>query len=338
LPIRAKFTGAWGLSWFITVRSEPSGVAPVPVALFVYRRHEQLPRTLDCLRAGGVEQLYVFSDGPRDAPAADDVARVRELVASLDWIEPITIERAENVGLSASIRSGLDQVFETHEATIVVEDDVCVAPEFYDYARLALRHYEGVELIAGVTGLRYPFDRAAFEGYPYDVFLSPRFSSWGWATWRDSWDGFCFDAASLRARIGTAESFRPERAGADMPGMIEAAVVSGTLTGAWDVFCATSMLLKDQYFVTPAWNMVQNTGLAEGTHADRAPRWELRWEPDQRPRSNGIRFAPAEADEHVLREYRRFLARESAGRGALMHARVAAARWRTLRRLRRVRA
>jgi len=307
----------------------------VPVALFVHRRDEQLPRTLACLRACGVEQLYVFSDGPGDPADADGVARVRELLDDLDWIEPVVVAHAENLGLSGSVRAGLDSLFEVHDQVIVIEDDVCVAPEFYEYARLALRHYEDVPLVAGITGLRYPFDREALQGYPYDVFLSPRFSSWGWATWKDRWREFCFDRSLLCQQIGASAAFRPERAGADMPEMVNDAVVTGSLTGSWDVVCAANMLLRGQYFITPMWNMVENTGLRDGTHFTQAPPWRLHWEPDRRPHLDQIRFAPLAADERVLEKYRQFFAREGAGRGALAQARVAAARWRTARRLRR---
>jgi hypothetical protein len=307
---------------------------PVPVALFVYRRHRQLPRTLECLRACGIEQLYVFADGAKSADDADDVAEVRRLLGKLGWIEPIMVARDENIGLSDSIRTGLDTLFKAHEAAIVIEDDVCVAPEFYDYMRLALLHYEGERRAAGITGLRYPFDRKAFEGYPYDVFLSPRFSSWGWATWRERWGEFCFDVGSLRRQMREVSVLAPERAGADMPGMINEAIVTGSLTGSWDVSCAANMLVRGQYFVTPTWNMVENTGLSDGTHFDQAPSWGLHWEGDHRPRGD-ISFAPIALDERVLSEYRRFFTQEDANRGALAQARVAAARWRAKQSLRR---
>jgi hypothetical protein len=306
--------------------------ADVPVALFVHRRHEQLPRTLACLRACGIRQLHVFSDGPRDAAEADGVARVRELLGDLDWIDAVTVAHAENLGLSRSIRAGLDSLFAVHEQVIVIEDDVCVAPEFYEYTRLALRQYASSKHVAGVTGLRYPFSRKALAGYPWDVFLAPRFSSWAWATWKDRWSEFCFDRAELRRRIAAASDFRPERAGADMPAMIDAAVVKGTLRGSWDVVCATNMLLRGDYFVTPAWNMVENTGLSEGTHADRPPPWELRWELDYRPALPEIRFA-SEEDERVLREYRRFF-KGNARRALFTASRHVSERLKIMRRLR----
>jgi hypothetical protein len=309
--------------------------ASVPVALFVHRRHEQLPRTLACLRACGIEQLYVFSDGPGDAADAEGVARVRGLLDDLDWIEPVVVAHTENLGLSRSVRAGLDTLFESHDAAIAIEDDVCVAPEFYSYACAALAHYGDADRVAGITGLRYPFDRRALDEYRYDTFLSPRFSSWAWAIWRDRWREFSFDADDLRWRMAAARHFRPDRAGADMPGMLHAAIVTGTLTGSWDVLCAANMLLRDQYLVTPTWNMVENTGLSDGTHFDRAPAWELRWEPERAPSPERISFAPVETDERVLSAYLRFLAGQGGEHSTLERARLAAARWRTTRRLRR---
>ncbi len=284
--------------------SEPE----LPVALFVYRRHDLLPRTLECLREAGVDALYVFSDGPPDEAASADVQRVREGIAAINWITPVVFERERNFGLSESIRSGLDWLFERHDRAIVVEDDICVAPEFTAYARQALEHYRDTPAVAGVTGVRLPFNRRPLARYPYDVFQCPRFSSWGWATWGDRWRAFCFDAAELRREIEASTSFDPARAGADVPGMIQAAVVDETLHGSWDVVCNANMLLRGQYFVTPTWNMVENTGLASGTHSDRPPPWELHWEPQHRP-TREIRFAPVEESEPVLAAYRHFFRR-----------------------------
>jgi hypothetical protein len=306
--------------------------SPVPVALFVYRRHRQLPRTLECLRAAGVRRLYVFCDGPADSEARDDVERVRAQVAAIDWIAPVVLEHAGNLGLSASIRSGLDRVFERHESAVVIEDDVCVAPEFLEYASRALDHYRDEPGVAGVTGLRYPFDRTALARYEFDVFLSPRFSSWAWGTWRERWRRFSFDAAELRRRIAAAPDFRPGRGGADLPAMIHDAILTETLTGSWDVACATNMLLSKSSFVTPTWNMVENSGLEEGTHATGPSGLTLAWE--QRPTAelSGLRFAPAGGDERVLRAYRRFFA--AAAGGPLARSRQLAGRLVATRRLR----
>jgi hypothetical protein len=305
-----------------------------PVVLFAYRRHEQLAQTLACLRENGIELLYAFSDGAAGEAAAPDVERVRELLRAIDWARLELVEQPRNIGLSRSVRTGLDRVFEDHEAAVVIEDDVCVSPDFYDYASRALEYYREEPRVAGITGLRYPFDRAAFADYPFDVFHSPRFSSWAWSTWRDRWRSFEFDHAVLRERIGATQRFDPAEAGTDMAAMIVESVVTERLQGSWDVVCATNMLLAGTSFVTPTWNMVENGGFETGTHAHGLPSWQLSWEaPPEHVRAGEIRFAPAGRDEVVLSAYRRFFAGD-AGRGPLGRAADALARWRTSRRLR----
>jgi hypothetical protein len=318
----------------VEVSSPPHGSQAPPVALFVYRRHHELERTLQCLRDCGVQSLHVFSDGAADPEAARDVELVRDRLAGIDWIDAKLVEHPVNLGLSRSIRSGLDGLFREHETVVVIEDDVCVAPEFYDYARSALAHYREEPHVAGVTGLRYPFDPRPLQRYEFDVFHSPRFSSWAWATWRDRWQGFEFDLAVLRERIAASPGFDPARAGADMPGMIVAAVLDETLGGSWDVVCAANMLLQGTSFVTPTWNMVENSGLEHGTHADGAPAWELSWEtrPPQWPPAP-LRFASVGYDESVLAAYRRFFAGDLGG-GPLRRTGGSIARWREARRLR----
>jgi hypothetical protein len=304
------------------------------VALFAYRRYDQLARTLQCLREAGVEVLYVFSDGPADAGAAADVELVRRRLRAIDWAQVELFEQPRNLGLSRSIRAGLDRVLGDHPAVVVIEDDVSVAPEFHTYACRALEHYRDDLRVAGITGLRYPFDRGVLKDYPYDVFHSPRFSSWGWATWRDRWESFEFDSGRLRERIAASPGIEPENAGADMAAMIIDSVVHETLAGSWDVVCATNMLLDRQLFVTPVWNMVENSGLAHGTHADGAPPWELAWEPPPAHVVAGsVRFAPVGPDERVLAAYRRFFT-SYAGSGPLGRAGAAVHRWRASRRLR----
>jgi ubiquinone/menaquinone biosynthesis C-methylase UbiE len=257
--------------------------ANVPVALFVYNRDGVLERTLNCLKASGVELLYVFSDGPKTNNAEDvtKVQRVREMIKEIGWAKVNFVEQKENIGLDKSIRQGVDHVFKKHDKIIVVEDDVQIAPGFYNYMSECLNHFEGNASIAGVTGLRYPFPQKAFGDYPYDVFFAPRFSSWGWGTWRDIWKKNDFNTSNLKRRL---QSVEPDvtSAGADMKGMVEE-LKSGSLHGGWDIYCALNVLLNNQYFVWPRKNMVENGGFTDGTHAgSEPPSWSLTWEANGR--------------------------------------------------------
>jgi hypothetical protein len=263
----------------------------VPVALFVYNRANVLERTLACLRGAGLDTLHVFSDGPRNDEDAAGVERVRELVRGIRWADTTIHERPANLGLSASIVSGVSEVLETHERVIVVEDDVWVAPEFGRFVAAALSAYAHDERVVGVTGLRLPFSRRALRGYPYDAFLLPRFSSWGWATWRRAWRTLELDVERLAQRVRDSGA-RLDVAGHDVPEMWRR-VVSGELRGAWDVRCCVSMVANGQLIVTPVWNMVENGGLESGTHFRKPPPFTLRWETERRRDVDALRFPPS---------------------------------------------
>lgn len=245
-----------------------------PVALFAYDRISQLEKSLSCLRHTGVERLYVFSDGPRDRASSTRVRQVRGLVGEIDWVDTQVIERESNLGLSGSIREGLDMLFGLYDAVIIIEDDILVAPRFYRYMTACLDKYRDHEYVATVTGLRYPFKSSPTDR-TYDVFLAPRFSSWGWGTWRRFWESVDFDSQSLHRKVDDAAAFR--NAGADMPAMVQA-VLEGSLPGSWDVHCAITMILNRQWTVWPWWNMVENAGFSEGEHATGVPSWSLSWE------------------------------------------------------------
>lgn len=261
----------------------------VPVALFVYNRTEQLQKTLDGLKDNKIDLLYVFADGPRNQADSKKTDRVRELIDSITWTKVIKVYQDKNIGLGTSVRSGLDTVFKKHEQAIMLEDDIHAAPGFYEFMKSALARYADDESVAAVTGLRYPFDDKALSGYPYDVFFTRRFSSWGWGTWRRFWESVEFAPAKLKESL--KRKYHAEQAGDDMPIMIKQ-LVDGVVYSPWDISCAATLLLNNQYVAWPSYNMVDNTGLLVGTHGTGVPPpWELNWE--KRQATDGFKFPPS---------------------------------------------
>lgn len=252
--------------------------AKVPVVLFVFNRTEQLSETLSCLRANNIKLLYVFADGPRSDQDKPGIRKVREMIDAITWTNVEKQYSKKNKGLSESIQHGLDLVFNKHNQVIVVEDDVCVAPNFYKYMQQALKVYEDNKQIAGITGLRYPFVRKNLNKLEEDIFLAPRFSSWGWGTWKDRWEKLNFNKQDLLD--GVASKPEPEvlRGGNDLKGSLQA-VKEGKLTGCWDFYFYLNMVINNQYFAWPKYNLVTNTDIGGGTHySTEKPSWELVWE------------------------------------------------------------
>src|SRR5690349_15246473 len=102
--------------------------ARAPIALFVYARRDHAQRTVEALKRNALateSDLIVFSDGPKNASASEAVRAVRDYVHSVDGFKSIAvIEQERNLGLSASIISGVGRVCETHGRVIVLEDDL----------------------------------------------------------------------------------------------------------------------------------------------------------------------------------------------------------------------
>lgn len=284
----------------------------VPVVLFVFNRPGVLKDTLNCLRKNNFDDLYVFADGPRNKEDQITVESVRMLVDEIDWVKTTKHYSRSNRGLSESIQYGLDKVFAKHGAAIVIEDDVCVAPGFYRYMCQALDTYYNNSQVAGVTGLRYPFSRENLSSDDADVFLAPRFSSWGWGTWSDRWKSLDFDSSSLLTKTVQLDNGKLFAGGEDLKLTYEA-LKKGELSGCWDVYFYLNMMLDDQYFVWPKYNMVENIDIGGGTHKSSAvPEWELSWENIDKqafkiPKNLGL-------DDKILHDFKLFFNSGNHGR------------------------
>lgn len=276
----------------------------IPVVVFAYNRPRHLEQALECLRANSVPVLYVYVDGPREGePSATD--EIRSVIERIDWIEPRVVFRPVNLGLSRSIRDGLDSVFARHPAAVVVEDDVWPAPEFYRFAAKSLEHYADDTTIAGVTGLRHPFNTKAFDGYEWDIFFFPRFSSWGWGTWARWWRTLEFDRGRL-VELMRKPRFTPAAAGL---GFLNRAYAEGSLTGSWDVAASLNMLVHGTLFVYPRWNLIANGGFYSGEHPVAGPMpWTLEWEAGRERLASTVAFPPeVEMDRRINQAYRDML-------------------------------
>jgi hypothetical protein len=280
----------------------------IPVAVFAFKRPDHLGHTLECLRAAGFRTLVGFSDGPRGPDDEEGVTRCREVLHAVDWADTEVVERPENMGSEASIVDGAARVLARSDRVLLLEDDMYVAPAYGPFVAAALDHYADEPRVAAVSGLRMPFSRRALRGYPYDALTLPRYFSWATAVWRRSWETFDFDRERLLARLRGSD-VRLETAGSDLPRMVRAALVDGTLRDAYDVGIAACLVLNGQVSVVPTWNMVLHEGYEHATHVAAPPRWtrHARWETDFQPESlDRLRFPPPEPDPRIVKAFRVF--------------------------------
>jgi hypothetical protein len=212
--------------------------------------------------------LFVFSDGPKNADAAAGVAQVRELLKGLTGFRSVTVaERERNFGLAASIISGVTDIVSRHGAVIVLEDDLVTSPHFLRYMNDALELYRDREEVASIHGYIYPV-----EGALPETFFLRGADCWGWATWKRAWELFEPDGAKLLARLRDGKLTKAfDRDGSyEYTRMLEDQI-SGR-NDSWAVRWYASAFLADRLTLYPGRSLVQNIGMdALGTHCDVSP-------------------------------------------------------------------
>ncbi len=229
-----------------------------PVALFIYARPDHTRQVLDGLRAEGVPLLYIFSDAPRTPEVQSRVNEVRTMVRSIDWAETHLVEREKNLGLAKSIISGTTQVLREHDRAIVLEDDCVPLAGFYDYMCEALDHYADEPRVWSVSGYLAPAIEVP-DDYPHRAMLAPRFSSWGWATWRDRWGHYSNDLVQLHARC-RKKRIKLDSCGTDIPAYLANMDVLLGRTDVWALSWQLIHFLNNGFSIIPTTSLIDNIG------------------------------------------------------------------------------
>jgi hypothetical protein len=243
-------------------------LSKAPILLFVYNRPDHTRKTVDALRAnaGAIESdLYIYSDGPKRDRDGDAVRAVRAYLPSIAGFRSINItERANNMGLAASVIAGVSEILERHERAIVVEDDLITAPDFLSFMNEALAVYENRADIFSVTGYNYPLSIP--DTYPQDAYLSYRSSSWGWGTWLNRWKKIDWEVSDFKtflSKAGELEKFA--RGGDDLLAMLKLQM-DGKLD-SWSIRFDYAHYKHDATCVHPTRSRLTNIGFdGSGVH------------------------------------------------------------------------
>lgn len=239
-----------------------------PLAIFAFNRAD-LARALVASLAQNpgwrASRVYVFIDGPRTDAERSKTEAVRQFFEELDHPDLILHARTENIGLKASLSSGITQVCQTHDRVIVLEDDLELGPETLDYFNKALDLYKGDMRVWSICA-----DIPELNGFGRDrAHFMPVGSSWGWATWSDRWGSYIgenpLNLAACRSRI-FKDRFNVHglRKFERMLGMEEGGRIS-----SWYVHWHLTIVRNNGMSLFPPVPMLRNGGFGGGTHSSR---------------------------------------------------------------------
>lgn len=249
-----------------------------PIALFVYKRLDLTRQTVDSLQKNylaGQSHLYIFSDAAKSQKDAKNdasqVAEVREYIAEVEGFLSVTvINSPENKGCAKSIISGVSQIFETHEKIIVVEDDLVTTPNFLNYMNAALDYYEENKKAFAIAGWSI-----SLSGVKTDVYFIPRTCSWGWASWKDRWQGIDW-AVSDYEQFKNDKPARKKfnQGGADLSRMLDLQM-AGKID-SWAIRWCYAQYKMELLTVFPKTSKAKNIGFEVGaTHTVNNPNFPL---------------------------------------------------------------
>ena len=164
-----------------------------PVVIFAYNRPEHLRKTLEALKNNKYASdtnVYIYSDGFKETEAGDKekVDEVRKVSRSVskDFLSLQITERDHICGLAYNIIDGVTTVVNRHGKVIVLEDDIVTSPYFLKYMNDGLTIYADDQRVMEVGGFLPQLNK---QGLTESFFL-PWTTSWGWGTWKRSWDLF----------------------------------------------------------------------------------------------------------------------------------------------------
>ena len=244
------------------------GQTLAPVAMFVYNREDNTLATLRALLANTLApqtQLYVFSDGGRDAASWEQVRRVRRVLHEVEAevtrtgaLAAMTIvERPENFYLERNVIEGIGHVLSCHATVVVLEDDIVTSPHFLQFMNEALRLYRDEPRVMHVTG----FTRIERDE---DFYFTRFMAGWGWGTWADRWHGHFRHYATREealAGLTAAECSRLEYGGVfPCLGQLERRPIP------WDICWGIAICRAGGLCLAPGRTLVRNIGLDAGTH------------------------------------------------------------------------
>jgi hypothetical protein len=233
------------------------------ILVVCFKRPEFTRQIFQTIRAAAPAFLYIAADGARPG-RPDEVAvveEVRDVFADITW--PCHVIRdysPTHMGCQKRIVSAYEGVFAEVESATILEDDVLVRPEFFDYCDTLIDRYKDTKRVAAISGCSHVrtsrFIRSSyyFSRYP---------EMWGWAAFRRTMTDVNWapdpDEAAHRLKRVIRRSSEPQR-WAELLRMVESNELD-----TWDYQLIVDSILRDRLAVVPRIPLSRNRGFGEGS-------------------------------------------------------------------------
>lgn len=236
-----------------------------PVAFFVFNRPAKTRKVLNQIANVEPPALYIVADGPRDGHPNDSkrVSQVRDIIETgVDWECDLHRNYAgENLGLFERFTTGLRWIFTNEPEAIILEDDCLPNQSFFRFCESMLDEYRNDKRVMDITGSNY---LGEWKSERQDYHFSYYGGSWGWATWRRSWEWYdpemrLWEEPEVRKHLRGVFADRQQTSYLEY--VLQKAYQE---QHTWDYPWGFARLINSAHSVVPARNLVSNIGFGEG--------------------------------------------------------------------------
>ncbi len=247
------------------------------IVIFAFNRPRHLKATIEHLKLNpefGTLPVFVFVDGPRNEEDVKAVNDVKAIANAIPVKNLNIVARDNNLGLKRSVITGISHVFELFDQAIILEDDICVSPNFLQYHLQALDTLKHREDIWSVSGFVIPeIGEKCQKITGQDTVLAKRASSWGWSTWKSRWIKANFDSQYVLSQLRLNHQLYGQTGGDKLRMLVRE--LSGN-SSSWAIIWDYNHFLNNGYCLYPVRSLIRNIGLDNsGTHSKPLKAYEV---------------------------------------------------------------
>lgn len=225
-----------------------------------------------------VSAVYIAIDGPRLSHLDDarQIGQVKKQVEETRFrtTKIHTLYQPENLGCRHGVKAALDWFFSKEERGIVLEDDCIPDASFFPFCDTLLEKYAQDERVFAISGDNFLLDAVKI---PESYYFSKYFHSWGWASWRRSWEKYDFEMKTFPDFIGKNKiDFYPcsEAEKSHWTAFYKDMRQRLDTINSWAYPFCYSVLNEQAVCIVPAKNLVHNIGFdGSATHTKNIPYW-----------------------------------------------------------------
>lgn len=241
----------------------------IPVLFVFFNRKDVAKNTFNHIKKVQPSKLYLASDGPRESIKQEQevVEKIRkEILELIDW--PCDVKTrflTSNLGCSLGVSTAVSWMFESEDCGIVLEDDCVPTPGFFFYVKEMLNKYREDNRIGLIAGFNPIASRIKIEdSYCFSNYKS----TWGWATWKRSWNNFDINMSWRNKPVENSILSNMGLYNKDVNYWVYRirAIDSGYVS-SWDWQWFMSLSAQNQLTIYPKYNLISNIGFGkDSTH------------------------------------------------------------------------